>query len=238
MRVRLALIPLVAVAALLGGCATTTGTPNATPTTTGPVDNGVAALSATDIQAKAQAALAAAKSYHLAGKLVRQGNLATVDLKFAGKNGTGTVEVSGAQLNVVLVGTDLYLKAPDAYWSAIVPPALSATVLPLLKGKYVKLDGSNPTYSAQTDPYKPENLTKLNGTLTKGDTKTIGTVPAIAVVDADGTKLYVATVGDPVPLSIEDAKGNVATFTEYNADVTVTAPATADVLDLKALMGG
>jgi hypothetical protein len=239
MRVRLALIPLVAAAALLAGCATATP-PATTPTSTGPADNGVSALAPADILTKAQAALAAAKSFHMVGTTTDNGQKVAVDLKYSGKDAAGTVDVGAVKIEIISVGTDVYLKAPDDFWSSQIPAAQASTLLALIKGKYVKVDSKNASVASLVDPLRPENLLKPDGTVTKGDTKTIDGAPAIALVDSsDNSKLYIATTGDPVPLSIESGTSDGASvqFKEYNLPVMITAPATGDVFDLKALMG-
>ena len=239
MRVRLALIPLVAAAALLAGCATATPTP--TPTSTGPADNGVSALAPADMLAKTQAALAAAKSYHVVGTLTESGQKVGFDLRFSGKDVTGTIDAGVFKLEVIGVGNDVYLKAPDAFWSSQIPAAQASTFLALIKGKYVKVDSNNATYAELSQSFKPENMVKPTPPLTKGDTKTIDGQPAVAIVDKTGGKVYIATTGEPVPLSIEDnpasgTNGSIQ-FKEYNLPVLITAPAAGDVFDLKALMG-
>jgi len=240
MRVRLALIPLVAAAALLAGCATA-NTPATTPTSTGPVDNGVSALAPADIVTKMQTALAAAKSFHMVGSATDNGQKVSFDLKFSGKDFAGTIDLGGAiKLDVIGIGTDIYIKAPNDFWSSQLPSGQAASLLALIQGKYVKLDAKNANVAPLIDPFRPENMVKPEGDVTKGDTKTIDGKPAIGLVDSKGGgKLYVATTGDPLPLSIEGgsaAEGSVA-FTEYNVPVLVQAPAAGDVFDLKALMG-
>jgi hypothetical protein len=242
MRVRLALIPLVAATALLAGCATATP-PATTPTSTGPADNGISALAPADIVTKMHTALAAAKSFHMVGTGTDNGQKVGFDLKFSGKDFVGTVDLGGAiKLDLISIGTDIYLKAPNDFWSSQLPAGQATTLLALIQGKYVKIASTNASVAALVDPFRPENMTKPEGDVTKGDTKTIDGQPAIALVDSkDGGKLYVATTGDPLPLSIEG--GSLGTdgsiqFKEYNVPVTVTAPAAADVFDLKALMGG
>ena len=72
----------------------------------------------------------------------------------------------------------------------------------------MKVDAKNASIAALIDPFRPENMTKPEGDVTKGDTKTIDGTPAIGLVDSKGGgKLYVATTGEPVPLSIEDSSG-------------------------------
>jgi len=240
MRVRLALIPLVAAAALLAGCATA-NPPATPPTSTGPVDNGVSALAPADILAKAQKALGDAKSFHMVGSATQDNQKVNIDLKFSGKDVAGTLDLGVFKLEVISIGTDLYLKAPDDFWSSQLPASVASTALALIHGKYVKVDSSNASFSEFTDSFKPANLLKPEGDVTKGETKTIDGTPPIALVDKTGSKLYIATTGDPVPLSIEDsssAGGGSLQFKEYNVPVLIQAPAAGDVFDLKGLMGG
>src|SRR5262245_50465308 len=114
MRVRLALVRLVAAAALLAGCQTTgRTTPAATPQ---PTRNGPAAMSADESLTKAKTALAADKSFHVKGEAVEDGQATKIDLKFAGSNLGGTIEAQGVALEIIAIGNDLYMKAPDAFW--------------------------------------------------------------------------------------------------------------------------
>jgi hypothetical protein len=239
MRVRLALVPLIAAAALLAGCATGTGTTPAA-TTAAPAGNGVAALSADEILAKAKTALAAAKSFHVKGEKVESGASTKVDLKFAGTSLAGTIETQGVSLELVSIGNDLYMKAPDAFWATFIPPAQQQTALGLLKGKYVKVDSTNAAFSSFKDLFKTDEMVKPDGTVSKGEQKTINGTPAIGLVDsADSGVLYIATTGDPLPVAETDKTGKTEIeFTEFNATFDIKAPAASDVFDLKALMGG
>jgi hypothetical protein len=250
MRVRLALIPLVAGAALLAGCAT--GTP--TTTTTTPAGNGVAALSADEILAKAQAAFKAAKSVHIKGEFSEPAATgatptpsttpaapmkASIDATVAGKDYTGTFTTSGFTVQISRIGNDVYLKAPDAMWASIVPAGLQSTIA-LLKGKWVKFDANSPLLAGFSDFTDPSALLSNDNGFTKGEVGTVDGKPAIALIDKkDSSNLWVSTEGEPVPLKREDASGpNALSFTDYNKDVTLTPPPAAEVFDIKALMGG
>ena len=238
MRVRLALVPLVAAAALLAGCQTAGGT---TPTpTTAPAGNGVAALSADEILAKTKTAFAAAKSFHVKGEKVEDKQTTKVDLKFAGTSMAGTIDTDGVTLEIISIGNDLYMKAPDAFWATIIPPAQQSTALGLLKGKYVKLPATNPMLSSFKDLFKTDEMVKPDGTVSKGQEKTINGTPAIGLVDSsDQSVLYIATTGEALPVAEQNKDGQTEIeFSEFNATFDIKAPATADVFDLTPFMGG
>jgi hypothetical protein len=237
MRVRLALLPIAAAAVLLAGCATT-GTPATAPTTT-PATNGVEALAPADIITKAKAALTAAKSFHVKGGATDNGTKADVDLTFQGKNQVGTISASGVVVNVEVIGTDLYLKAPDAFWQAILAAQPSAaSTLASVQGKWVKVSTTTPGFSDFADLGR-DGLLETNGDLTKGAIKTVNGTQTIPVVSADKSVVYVAIQGEPYPIEMTDAAGtSTLDFSQFNSAPDVTAPAAADVFDLKALLGG
>jgi hypothetical protein len=238
MRVRIALIPLVAAAALLAGCATNnTTTPAAT---TPPAGNGVAALSADEILTKAKAALTAAKSYHVKGQATSGGSLFKADLAFAGKDFGGTVQIQNIPLEIISVSDGLYLKSTDAFWASILPPAQQALAAGF-KDKYVKVNPAVPAFAALKDSFDGASMLTPDGTVSKGDTKTINGVPAIGLVDSKNKSvLYIATEGEPFPVRQEGGEGgptDVIDFTEFNATANVKAPAAANVIDLTSFTG-
>lgn len=238
MRVRLALLPIAAAAVLLAGCATT-GTPAAVTTTTTPATNGVEALAPADIITKAKAALAAAKSFHVKGGVTDNGTKADIDVTFQGKNQAGTVSVSGVVVNIEILGSDLYLKAPDAFWQAILAAQPSAaSALGSVQGKWVKVSTTTAGFSDFAD-FGRDGLLETNGDLTKGAVKTVNGAQTIPVVSADKSVIYVAIQGEPYPIQMADAAGtSTLDFSQYNTAPDITAPAAADVFDLKALLGG
>lgn len=236
MRVRLALVPLVAAAALLGGCATKTDI--ATLATATPTGNGVDALAADEILTRTKAALSAAKSFRTKGEVTKDGETARIDFTFSGKDLAGTVEKGGIKIEAIKLGDDLFLKAPDAFWTSFIPQG-KASALALIKGKYVKVDATNAAFASLVNSYTPEEIIKPEGTTTKRGIKTFNAVPAIGLIDSKAMSIYVATQGEPVPLAVETAAGkSTLTFTEYNQPVEIKAPSAAEVFDLKGLLGG
>jgi len=235
MRARLALVPLVATAALLFGCGTSPGT----ATTSTPTNNGVAALSADEILTKAKAALIAAKSFHVKGNLSEGGQAVAVDFKVSGSDLSGTAQMNGGNIEIIKVGDDLYVKAPDEFWSALTPSGKPAQFA-ALKGKYAKADTTFAAFATISGAFTPDALLKPEGTTSKGATKTVGGIPAIGVVDTkDRSVVYIATQGEPLPLAFDTADGkSEALVTEHGQAMDIKAPAATDVVDVKSLMNG
>lgn len=234
MRAKLALIPLVAGLALLGGCATQNGTSTpTTPAVTTPAGNGVDKLTADEILAKAQAAFKAKKA-HVVGTANDDGEKTDIDFVFANGNAGGSIKSAQLSVGIVAIGDDLYLKAPDEFLTMLIQdPALLAAA----KGKYVKLNGKNPNFATFKDIADTDEVLAAEGTYTKGTAKTINGVPTIGLVDdKKKTTLYIATEGDPLPIQAEGPDGAVLKY-EYKDVADIKAPAATDVYDLSKVLG-
>lgn len=234
MRARLVLIPLALSAALIAGCANQGSDPAPTPTPT-PSDNGVAALSAEEIHTKAKEALGKAEAFQVKGSVESEGQKITVDLRVSGEDAAGTLDVGNMKFEVMGIGNDGYLRADDALQALLAgQPALQAIV----KGKWLKFSMDDERFGNFAKEFAkvkdPNEILKYKGPITKGETKTINGTPAIGIVDADKSTLYVATVGEPLPLQIENADGSVTTFT-YDPNVKVTPPAASETVDASLL---
>jgi hypothetical protein len=234
MRARLVLVPIAITAALLAGCGKDK-TPAAAPP---PTNNGVAALSATEILDKAKAAAIAAGSVHVKGSTSSENQNISIDLKIDHKDFAGTIETSGTVLEIIRLGSDFYLKAPDAFWEQMIPKE-QQVALALIKGKYVKMGSDNPSFKELSSIGDFDTLLKPEGTVSKGQEKTVNGTPAIALVDStDKGSLYIATVGQPLPVRIESAKNEGIDFTEWGTSFGLKAPPATEVFDLSKLLGG
>lgn len=230
MRARLALVPIAA-AALLAGCGTESG--NTTSPST-PADNGLEARSADEILAQAKTALTAAKSFHVKGDMSDQGLTAKVDFKVSGSDVAGTVEMQGANIELIKVGNDLYAKAPDTFWATLDPSGKLA----VLKGKYAKADMTFSAFATMARAFTPDELLKPEGTVSKGEIKTINGTPAIGVIDSkDNSVAYIATKGQPLPVAFDSNDGrSEVLLVEPGLPVEIKAPSAAQVVDLKPLL--
>lgn len=234
MRAMRALLPLALATVLLAGCGRDAAGPVATPT---PTDNGVSALTADQILAKATAALKAAKSFRMKGDVSSEGEKVKLDVKVNNTDTSGTVEVNGAPVEIIKVGTSLYFKGSEAFWKAV-GGAKGEQIAILLKDKWAKAPTSDKQYSSLASLVDPDKLLDPEGTITKGSAKDINGTPAIGLVSskADGGTLYVATTGEPYPLRLEGPPSQGAIdFSEFGATFDIKAP-TGEVVDLEKLV--
>ncbi len=237
MRARLVLVPIALAAALVAGCKTKSGG-GGTATPPPATDNGVASLSAEEILARATTALANAKSFKAKGDITSDGTKVSIDMQFSGKDFKGNMSGEGLQFEIIKVGTDVYLKAPDEVWKTFLPPGQEAA-LALLKGKYVKVDATNPQFGSLASSLDTAEILKPEGTVTKGEAKVVNGVPTIALSDGTAGTFYIATQGEPYPIRFEGKAGEGGIdFSEFNTSATVAAPPAAEIFDLKALTGG
>jgi hypothetical protein len=235
MRARLVLVPIALAAALVAGCNTKSDEGTTPPAAS---DNGVAGLTADEILARATTALNSAQSFKAKGDMTSDGTKVSIDMQFSGKDFKGNMSGEGLQFEIIKVGTDVYLKAPDEVWQTLLPPGQEAA-LALLKGKYVKVDATNPQFGSLASSLDTAEILKPEGTVTKGEAKVVNGVPTIALVDSTAGTIYIATQGEPYPIRIEGKAGEGGIdFSEFNTSAAVTAPPAGEVFDLKSITGG
>jgi hypothetical protein len=237
-----ALLASSVAALLLAGCAGAEVTGSGTPASPSPSDNGVAGQAADEILAKSKAALQGAGAVRIKGTSGRGEDRFDIDMRYAGASAQGTISVAGEPIEMRRIGQTVYVKGSREFWSGRVPAAAAE----LLTGKWLKspVTGERLAQLASlTDLSEAaDGILDPNGTLTKGERKTVASTPAIALIShgADGGKLYVATAGKPYPLLVTptDPKdsGQIA-FSDFGKRVTVSPPPADLVIDVSKLGG-
>jgi hypothetical protein len=224
-----AIAATLAVGALItAGCGSSSSSSSSTAT------NGEAAKSANEILADTQAAAKSASSVHMTiSGLPGQFSGATLDLS-KGNGATGSMNVGKSTVDITVTNTDFYMKADGTFWKS---QTSSASTAQLFAGKWIKIPTSG---SAASSLSQVKNLTdmttffsgalKPTGTVTKGGTTTVNGMQVVQLKSGTGGSLYVSLEGTPYPVEIQQNPsqgGGLATFTNWNAPVTVSAPANA-----------
>ncbi len=239
MRRHLLLVPAVILAALLTGCSGATATPGST--TAGPASagasataagNGIEALSAPEILARSQAALAAAPSFHLELTATVAGFVVVSEMDAVGRNLKGTQTGQAQPVEFIRIGDDHYVKAGDGYWSTIV----SLQQIAHLSGKWVKVPPNSPTFSGLF-PDPKTMLSDATG-VTKSGSSTVDGKPVVGLT-SQGSTVYVATEGEPYPVKIDGTQNTdfgpgtlVAEFSRYGAVTTTISAPTGEIVDI------
>ncbi|MFL6239549.1 MAG: hypothetical protein ACJ735_08705 [Actinomycetes bacterium] len=198
----------------------------------GSSDNGVAKKTPDQIIAAMKAALNKNGSFHVAGSGKSGGSGLGVDLNIDAKKNAavGSLTVNGQRLDLVRIGSAIYIKAPAAFFQAQGAPAAAATAF---DNKWLKSTTSSKSFSDLSDVTTVDGFLKPDGPITKGSASTLHGKKVLALVDSKGTSdegtLYVQTTGDPLPVQIVSGGSDSGTlvFDKFGETVTATAPAAA-----------
>ncbi|MHB1809013.1 MAG: hypothetical protein ACYCU0_06925 [Solirubrobacteraceae bacterium] len=194
--------------------------------------NGVEGKTATAIVAAALKAAEGAKSVHVSGAGTAEGTQVRIDLRIDGEKGAvGTITKGNLGVRLIRVGSRAYINGGSAFYERYG----GAEAGKLFKGRWLETSatsGEGAALSSLTD--LKSLLSGVRGghssSLSKGATKTIDGVKAIAVTDTKkhGT-LYVATSGKPYPVEIvkKGSEGGSFSFGEWEKPVSVSAPSNA-----------
>lgn len=236
----------VAVILLGAGCGavdSVTGKSTSSPT---PSANGIADKPPAEIVQQAKRAFQDAKFVHVKGNGDEEGVLYAVDMQIKGGSGPtggkGTLTVNHNTAELLRIGKDAYVKGDADFWSATTGNAAAAE---LLKGKYLKGSTDDPrlkgiVFFTDAD-FFARTVFKTEGSLTKGERRTIGGVETIGVETSgkDAATLFVATTGQPRPLQLvstgEAAGGGNLDFFDYDKPFDVKPPPADLVIDTSKL---
>jgi hypothetical protein len=246
-------------AVLLAGCATAPAAdleplPAGAPPTaaaaakkaSGGAGNSVGDLPGAAIMSRAKAALLAARSVRLIGYVAGGGGLLAIDIRIKGRQGgVGFVKINGHQVDMIRIGSVLYIRADEAFWRSAGASARDAA---LLTRKYVRLRVGHGQTAADLASFT--DIASLAGVLfpassmiIKGAHRTIRGVEAVGVTAVNDSRntTYVALTGQPLPMRVVP-RGKTAdlslNFVDYGKPVTLAAPPAGQVIDGGALPGG
>lgn len=211
---------------------------SATPTPS-PTNNGVSTQSAKKILASVAKAFTHATSVHLHGTLPMDGKKGEFDLHIGAHEAQGTMtgpaKGSLVPMGIIAVGGKVYIKSPEL-WKAMG----GATMAQLIGDRWAIMPDSESASFKEftTMGGLTASLLKPTGTVTRGKQSVIDGQPVIALKDSEGSTMYVATTGEPLPVRMvpppaKAKPGEYLDFTEWNAPLSITPP--ADAIDLAKL---
>jgi hypothetical protein len=213
--------------------------------------NGEASKSGQHVLADAVKAADAANSMHMSGHVNEgSGQQVGVDLTIVkGKGAMGSLTIHGQTVDLVVVGSQGYLKAGAAFWKYFAGPALPpGTIAHVLQGKWLNFPTSDADFALLTGLANSTIFDRMSASAGSGVVTNKGatTYNGHSVVDIFGGdqngSLYVAATGTPYPVAIArtgTAAGSAITFDNWNKSVTLTAPSGAtDFSNLAPYLGG
>lgn len=203
--------------------------------------NGIDKLSAKDALAKVKTATADVRSVHVKGTINQSGKPLSLDISVGKSAAQGAIGVGGGTMDLRLVDGVTYFRGDTKVFAAFgANPAQAG----LAAGRWIKdtsATGPAGSFASFLDLQKLfDALLTPQGTIKTGGSASVNGKKAEILIDssAEGGKLYVAETGAALPLRIERAgdNGGRVDFVDYNAAVSVDAP--ADAVDITQLGGG
>jgi len=223
------------------GCtATVAGTGTALPTGAPASNQPTSSLSASQLAQRAHDELAKATSVHISGDITDDGVRMQLEMTTSTSGAEGTVTMMDAEIQIKLIGSALYLKAPASFWQQ--HAGMSSTQATYLASKWLQTTPTDDFASLQQFATPAEFAAQLFSdvdlsSLTTADSRTIDSRPAVGLKDPDDDSLlYVATTGDPDPLALVAGSGGESSgemlFTDYGKSVQITAPSPDETLSV------
>ncbi|CUU53863.1 hypothetical protein Ga0074812_101361 [Parafrankia irregularis] len=197
--------------------------------------NGLQDASAAEVGTRSVDALNSAGSVHVVGTAQDPSAEGSTryDLVLSGSSARGTITSGSVVTEIVKVADDTYTKGSRAYYESIG----EGDAADLLADKWVRLPAED------AEQYRlftiegfamaiGEYVAALDGKVTTED---LAGRQAVAAGSAEGTRLWAANTGDPVPLRLDMLNGEQGRmeFSDYGTKVSITAPAGA--VDLASL---
>ncbi len=231
-------LSLLAGGGVLAGCgSSSSSSETAAQAAANPPDmpaNGIEALPAKEILAKSLTAAKAASSVTVKGTIAEEGEVGvSLDLVLGTDASKGTMSLNGFSMEIRVTGGKTYYKIDPEGVAAVLGPGEASAVI---GDKWILVspeDGDDPAGLSDFAD-KDALLTSLlasEGTATVKGTGDVNGTPVVfvEVKGSDGNAtLAIQTVGEPYPVQLTNGESKGAiTFSNWNAPVSVTAPAGA-----------
>jgi hypothetical protein len=221
------LASLAAAGTLLAGC----GGGEATTTE--------ASKSPARILSDAKHAVSSARSVHMAGNGMAQGQAASLDLSLVrGPKASGKMRVFGGSLDLIRVRKNVYMRGDRSFWRNF---GRSQLKLAVLADRWVAAPASVPAFkgiASFTDMSGLASMLDEQGNVVNEGVRTFRGQKVVALRDAtEGGTLYLRAIGAPYPVAIvgsEKGQAETIVFDRWNQAVVVRAPKNALSLSVGA----
>jgi hypothetical protein len=188
--------------------------------------NGEAGKSGLQVFNDAKSAAAGATSVHISGSFDDAGKNITLDLVLGAVAAKGFMSQDTARADLARVGKTAYMRASADFWRRFA----NAAAAQLLHDKWLKGSATKQPFVAFAQFMSIDALVsdafKGHGKLTNLGERTYRGQQVVAIKDAkDGSIFYVAATGKPYPVAASG--GGSVSFTDWNKQVSITAPSGA-----------
>ncbi|MCW2740855.1 MAG: putative Lipoprotein [Blastococcus sp.] len=190
-----------------------------------------------EVAAQAADALEKAGAVHVKGTMDEGGESGEIDLQLQGKDVTGTITMSGVELQLLSVDDAVYLQAPPEFWGQFGLPDEAAA---MFDGKWVIVPSEAVAQFQELSLDGIINSLRKPGSKVKDEVKSKESdgKSVVVIEQEDGSTLSVLDEDPAYPVELTN-KGDSAgtmTFSRYGEKESIEAP--ADALDLEQLAAG
>lgn len=192
--------------------------------------NGEQSKTGNQVAQDAVNALRHASSAHMIGNATINKAPVTFDLTFRGNDTKGEISTNGTTFQVVKIGDQAYVKGSKQTYTALA----GAKVADIIGGRWLLLSGNQAaSYTSITLSNITSSLNSSTWAKSVTQTKFDGKKVVVITSTKDGSQVYVANTGTPYPLKGQGKTTADGTWrlTDYDAPVTIAAPADALNLD-------
>ena len=194
--------------------------------------NGEAAKSGAQVYNDAKEAATGASSVHISGAFKDASETVKLDLVLGAVAAKGFMAQDSARADIARVGNIAYMRASTDFWRTFAGAAAAQA----LHDKWLKGSATKQPFSAFAQFMSINALLsaafKGHGKLTNLGERTYKGQKVVAIKDAkDGSIVYVAATGKPYVVATTG--GGTISFTDWNKQVSITAPAGA--VDISSL---
>jgi hypothetical protein len=192
--------------------------------------NGEQSKTGNQVAQDAVNALRGASSAHLTFRGPIGNAQATFALTFKGDDTQGQLSSNGTTLQIIKIGNQAYIKGDKATYTALA----NAKTADIIGDRWLLLSADRAAnYTSITLSNFTSSLNSDNWAKAVTQTKLDGKKVVVITNTKNGSQVYVANTGTPYPLKgqAKSAADGAWTFSDYNAPVTITAPADSLSLD-------
>lgn len=188
------------------------------------------------------------KSARVNGSITTDGQAIDLDLQLNSEGDcTGSIGVDGGKAELLGVGGQTWMRPDEAFWSAFAGDSADQLVS-LVGDKWVVVPSDSESFNEFCDldgllEQMLDGKDESDSTYTTGDTSEIDGDEVVAVdnKDDEGTSTGYVLVDSPHYLvkveKTEGADSGSVSFSDFDADVDVEAPADDEAIDLDSLGG-
>jgi hypothetical protein len=189
---------------------------------------------ASQVVVDSETAMKDVKSFEVVGTVGGKGTASSFTLNLSGTGGGGEISVPGANLEIVVAGGTVYVKANEASWLKLTG---SQTTAQTVANHWIKAPASNSDFSNFADltisrdfvteffPGAGAHMSEQSGSVTVHSKKTI------VLTDPAGDSLYVAALGAPYMLYIQGKNlEDLLTFSHFGDAQLPAVPKNATAL--------